>query len=537
MAANTYDYIIVGAGSAGCVLANRLTADGRHKVLLLEAGPGGHPLSRVPISYGQLIQDPAANWCYESEPEEGMANRRIPVPRGRLLGGSSAINGLVYVRGQPRDYDTWAQLGNRGWAWDDLFPIFRKIENYEGGGDDYRAEGGLLHVSECPDESPLYDALLAAGGDLGLAPNADYNGASQEGIVKTQTTIRDGRRMSVAYCYLKPAKARANLHIVTEALATGLIFDGKRCTGVRYREGWRSGGADRTAHAAGEVILAGGSINSPQLLELSGVGQPQVLADHGIDLGHELPGVGENLRDHIAPRMQMEITQPGITYNDRMQGFGAVWQALRYLTTGRGFMSIPSGPVLAFVRSQPHLETPDLQVHFVPFTIADLKRRKLGKTPGITASIYQLLPESRGSIHIKSTDPTEQPAIRYNFLSNALDRQVLIDGVKWTRRILGAPSMDAIRGAELAPGDAVQSDDEILDWIRATAQTAYHPVATCKMGIDPMAVVDPRLKVHGLAGLRIADGSIMPTLMSGNTNAACIMIGEKASEMILEDAA
>lgn len=537
MAEGDFDYIIIGAGSAGCVLANRLTADGRHKVLLLEAGPGGHPLSRVPISYGKLIQDPAANWCYESEPEESMAGRRIPVPRGRVLGGSSAINGLVYVRGQPRDYDIWAQLGNRGWAWNDLFPIFRRMENYEGGDDAFRSEGGPLHVSECPDQSPLYDALIAAGGDLGLAPNADYNGASQEGIVKTQTTIRNGRRMSTAYCYLRPAQNRPNLKIITEALATNLIFEGKRCVGVNYRLGWQKSAQEQSARASGEVILAGGAINSPQLLELSGIGQPALLADRGIALTHQLDGVGENLRDHIAPRMQMGISQPGITYNDRMRGLRAVWQALRYLTTGRGFMSIPSGPVLAFVRSQPHLETPDLQIHFVPFTIADLKRRKLGREPGLTASIYQLLPESRGSIHIKSNDPTMHPAIRYNFLSDAIDRQVLIDGVKWTRRILNAPALDGMRGSEIAPGDEVQSDSEILDWIRGNAQTAYHPVATCKMGVDEMAVVDPRLKVHGLDGLRIADGSIMPTLMSGNTNAACIMIGEKAAEMILEDAA
>jgi choline dehydrogenase len=524
-----YDYIIVGAGSAGCVLANRLSAHPHDKVLLLEAGGETHPLSRVPISYGYFINKPGVNWRYSCEPEAGTKDRAIAVPRGRMLGGSSAINGLVFVRGQPLDYNTWAQLGNRGWSYDDVLPIFKRMETYEGAGDENRGRSGPLRVSDSPDQSPLYDALIKAGEQSGLASDRDYNGPEQESIAKTQTTISNGRRMSVAQCYLAPVRARRNLRIRTRALTQRLIFDGTRCRGVEFKIGDRT----ITAHARKEVVLSAGAINSPQLLELSGVGRREVIAAQGIDMRHELPGVGENLRDHLAPRLITRINGAGVTYNDRMQGLGRAREALRYLRDRSGFMSIPSAPLLAFARTRPELAAPDLQIHFVPFAVENIQTRSLMKEPGMTCTFYQLRPESKGSIHIKSPDPAQYPAIRFNFLSDPLDRQTLVDGMRVARGILGSPAMAQLKGEELKPGKAVQSDDEILDWIRGSAETAYHPTCTCKMGNDAMAVVDAQLKVHGLDGLRIADGSIMPTLVSGNTNAACIMIGEKAAQMIL----
>jgi choline dehydrogenase len=524
-----YDYIIVGAGSAGCVLANRLSADPDDKVLLLEAGGETHPLSRVPISYGYFIDKPDVNWRYFCEPEPGTKGRSILVPRGRMLGGSSAINGLVFVRGQPLDYDTWAQLGNRGWSYDDVLPLFKRMETYEGGADENRGGEGPLRISDSPDQTPLYDALIKAGEECGLPSDRDYNGPRQESIAKTQTTISNGRRMSVSRCYLEPVRSRRNLRVRTHALTRRLLFDGKRCLGVEFRIGDRT----ITAHARKEVVLSAGAINSPQLLELSGIGQREVITAHGIGMRHELPGVGENLRDHLAPRLVTRINGKGVTYNDRMQGLGRARQALRYLRDRSGFMSIPSAPLLAFLRTRQELEAPDLQIHFVPFAVANVQTRSLMKEPGMTCTFYQLRPESKGSIHITSGDPARHPAIRFNFLSDPLDRQTLIDGTRVVRKLLGAPGMAQLKGEELKPGKDVQTDDEILDWIRGNAETAFHPTCTCKMGSDDMAVVDAQLKVHGIEGLRVADGSIMPTLVSGNTNAACIMIGEKASDMIL----
>ena len=524
-----YDFIIVGAGSAGCVLANRLSEDGRWRVLLLEAGPPSHWLSRVPISFAKLIDDPAANWCFRAEPDAGSGGRSIPVPRGRLLGGSSAINGLVFVRGQRLDYDTWAQLGNRGWSYDDVLPIFRRMEHFESGTDEWRAQGGPLRVSEVPDESPLYEALFRAGEEVGLPRNSDYNGASQEGMCKTQVTISRGRRMSTAHCYLRPARGRPNLEVVNRALATSLVLDAGRCLGVRYLRDGRK----EEARAGREVVLCGGSINSPQLLELSGIGRSEVLREHGIEVVHELPGVGENLIDHMAPLVVWRLKPRGVTWNERARGLGLAWQVFRYAATGEGFLSIPSAPVLAFFRSREGLEAPDVQVHFAPFAIRGPTDRRLLPEPGMTCVMYVLRPESRGSVHIRSRGPTEAPAIRFNFLSDALDRRVLVDAVRWVRHIMATRAMDDFRDVEMKPGPDVETDDEIVEWIRATAETAFHPVGTCKMGRDAMAVVDDQLRVHGMEGLRIADGSIMPTLVSGNTNGACIMIGEKASEMML----
>ncbi len=480
-----YDFI-VGSGSASSAQSHRLAESGRHSVLLLEAGPRGHVRSHIPTSYSKLIDNPQANWCYESEPEEATAGKVVPVPRGRLLGGSSAINGLVYVRGQPLDYDGWAQLGNRGWSWADVLPIFRALENYEPGADELRGEGGPLHVGHAVDQSPLYDALFQAGQEAGLPLNPDYNGARQEGITRTQATIRNGHRQSAAWCYLRPARRWPNLDVECEAWAQELLFEGPRCTGVA----WRQHGARREARARGEVISCGGAVNSPQLLELSGIGRPKVLGPLGIPVRHALAGVGENLRDHLAPRMQWRITQKGIAWNDRVAGLGLAWQALRYLATRRGFLNLPSAPVLAFVKTRPELETPDVQIHFITFAIADIKKRELGPTPGITTSCYVMRPESTGSIHLRSADPHAQPAIRFNFLATARDRETMLAGLRWVRRIVEAEAMDPYRGAELAPGPELQTDDELLVWTRENAATAYHPSGTCKMGTDDRAVVD-----------------------------------------------
>ncbi|MDX1434319.1 MAG: GMC family oxidoreductase N-terminal domain-containing protein, partial [Gammaproteobacteria bacterium] len=494
MEERSYDFIVVGAGSSGCVVAARLSESGRRRVLLLEAGPPTPWLATVPISYSKFIDHPPVNWCFLSEPEAGTADRKIPVPRGRMVGGSSALNGLVFVRGQPLDYDAWAQMGNRGWSYDDVLPLFRRMESYEDGASELRGRDGPLHITEARDESPLYDALFAAGREFGLERNPDYNGAEQEGICHTQTTIYRGRRMSAYQSYLVPARRRRNLVVQARAHVERLLLDGRRCSGVRYRVD----DATLEATARAEVVLCAGSINSPQILELSGIGRPDVLAANGIEVRHALEGVGENLRDHIAPRLRWQITRRGITYNDRARGLGLARQILRYAFTRRGFLSLPSAPIIAFFRTRAELATPDVQVHFIPFAIENVRKRELAREPGITVSMYQLRPESTGSIHITSPDPMTAPAIRFNFLAAELDRQTLVAGLRCTRRIVEGRAMDELRGVEVKPGAGVQSDDEILDYIRTTAETAYHPVGTCKMGIDDKAVVDPELRVRGI---------------------------------------
>lgn len=526
-----FDYVVVGAGSAGCVVANRLSANGRYSVLVLEAGKARHWLSPVPVGVAKLIDDPSANWCFAAEPEASLNGRQIPVPRGKLLGGSSAINGMVYVRGQALDFDTWAQLGNRGWSYEDVLPAFKTLENYEAGADEYRATGGPLNVSVTNDQNPFYDGLFAAADELGLPRNPDYNGADQEGMCMTQATISNGRRMSAAHCFLTPATKRSNVTVETETLVTRLTFEGTRCAGIQYRHN----GERREVRANLEVVLSAGAINSPQILELSGVGQPQRLQSLGIEVHHALEGVGENLRDHLSPRLGWGLKQKGVSYNDKASGLGLLWHGLKYLTAKRGFLSLPTAPMLAFVKTREGLASPDVQIHFLPYTFT--AARRLHKSPGITALIYQLRPESTGDIHIKSADAVDAPAINFNFLSNELDRTTTIASVRLTRKIMETNALADLTGTEFKPGTAVETDDEILDWVARSAETAYHPVGTCKMGSDPRAVVDERLRVRGVAGLRVADASIMPTLVSGNTNAASMMIGERAAAMILEDSA
>jgi choline dehydrogenase len=529
MESKTFDYIVVGAGSAGSVIANRLSAKPQHKVLVLEAGRESHPWSRIPVGFAKLINNPAANWLYSSEPDDGTGNRRIPIPRGKLLGGSSSINGMVFVRGQSQDYDQWAQLGNRGWSYREVLPIFKDMESYRGEADDeYRGRGGPLKVTESNETGPLYDALIKAAGSVGIAYTKDYNGAKQDGIGMTQATIRNGRRMSTARCYLDPARTRPNLTIQANALTECLLLEGKRCVGVRYS----INGQTHEARAAREVIVSAGSINSPQLLELSGIGQAERLQTLGLEVRHELKGVGENLRDHYSPRMKWSVpSRLGMTYNDKMRGLGKVKQALMYALDHKGLLGLPAAPIRAYVRTRQGLDAPDAAISWVPFFMTN--DFQLAKQSGITAIMNILRSESTGSIHITSKSAKTPPAVRFNFLTAQLDRDVTLEAMRITRRVMTAPPMKDIATDELAPGVNIQRDDELLDWVKKNAETTYHPVGTCKMGHDPMAVVDDQLLVHGMQGLRVADASIMPTLTSGNTNAPSIMIGEKASRMIL----
>ena len=535
MAAETYDYIVVGAGSAGAVVANRLSASGEYSVLCLEAGSegSGYLWSRVPAGVAKLIDNPKVNWCYRSEPDEGSGQRDIEVPRGKMLGGSSSINGMVFVRGQRQDYAHWAQLGNRGWSYADVLPLFKMMESYEGGDDEFRGRDGFLKVTDSPKLSPFFDKLIQSAEKCGIPHNPDYNGASQEGIAMTQATINKGRRMSTAYCYLDPARSRRNLTIEQNAMAETLILEGKRCVGMRYSVGSQK----REARASREVVVSGGSINSPKILELSGIGQPELLRSHGIEVVHDLPGVGENLRAHYSPRMKYTITQPNTTFNERGNGVRLWGEALKYGLFRKGFIGLSSVPVRMYFRTREGLESPDATVSFMPFFVERVNRvRRIAKQSGVTMNVNVLRSERLGSIHIKSADPAEAPAIRFNFLSAEMDRAGVVFAMRKGREVMNTSPVADIVGEELAPGPQYQTDEELREWVRHNAETTYHPVGTCKMGQDPQAVVDDRLRVHGIEGLRVADASIMPTLTSGNTNAPSIMIGEKCAAMVLEDA-
>ena len=531
----TYDYIVVGAGSAGAAVAHRLSEDPRNKVLLLEAGPAHHPWTYVPVGYAKLINNPTANWLYAAEPEASTTGRRLPVPRGKVLGGSSAINGLAFVRGQAQDFDTWAQMGNRGWSYRDVLPFFKRMESYAGGGDDeLRGRKGPLRVTNPQPRDPLFQALIKAAGEVGIRHNPDYNGAAQDGIAMSQATISQGRRMSTAACYLEPIRYRQNLHIEADALTEGLVLEGKRCTGVR----WSAGGTTYEARCTREVVVSAGTINSPQLLELSGIGQPERLQALGIAVRHALPGVGENLRDHYAPRTRWAIGAKGYTYNDRARGLGLVNQALRYVFAKDSLLKMVAAPMRAFVFSREGLEAPDLLLGWVPMlTEPTPKGPKISATAGMTCNAHPMRPESKGHIHITSADARRPPAITFNFLSAPIDAELTVRAIRIARAVMTAPSMMALATSEIAPGATQTTDAEILDWVRRAGETTYHPVGTCRMGQDAQAVVDEHLRVRGIEGLRVADASIMPTLTSGNTNAPAIMIGEKAADMVLKAAA
>ena len=533
----SYDYIVVGAGSAGAAIASRLTEGGIHRVLLLEAGTEGSNFfwSRVPVGVAKMIDNPAVNWCYASEPDEGSGGRRIEVPRGKMLGGSSSINGMVFIRGQAQDYDHWAQLGNRGWSYQDVLPIFKRMERYEGGSDQFRGREGILRVTDTPRHKvPLLEMIIEAAGKLGLPFNPDQNGAAQEGIGMSQVTIARGRRQSTAYCYLDPARSRPNLMVVQGAMAEALMLEGKRCVGVRYSVG----GVRHEARATREVVVSGGSINSPKLLELSGIGQPDLLRSRGVTPVHELRGVGENLRDHYSPRVKFAIAGKNLTFNDNARGWRLAREAVKYALLGEGFLASTSVPIRMYFRSRPGLETPDCTVSIAPFLYEMIGRqRRVSRRKGITMNVNVLRSESTGSIHIKSADPAEPPAIKFNFLSTEHDRAGVLAAIRKGRELMATSPLKEVTGEEIAPGAQLQTDDELLDWVRKNAETTYHPVGTCKMGSDAMAVVDRELKVHGIEALRVADASIMPTLTSGNTNAPSIMIGEKCSELLLSAAA
>jgi choline dehydrogenase len=527
-----FDYIIVGAGSAGCVLANRLTASGKHHVLLLEAGPSDrHLWLHIPLGFGKLFSDRRFNWRYETEPQPGCHDRKVIAPRGRVLGGSSSINGLIYIRGQAEDFNVWRQLGNAGWSFDEVLPYFRKAEDNERGADEFHGIGGPLAVSDLCDRHSLAEAYVEAALQCGYPRNDDFNGSVQEGAGYYQTTMRNGVRSSTAAGYLKPARRRANLKVVSQALATRIVFDGRRATGIEYL----AGNEKRSASANAEVIVAGGTFNSPQLLQLSGLGPASLLQSHGITVIADASGVGDDLNDHISGRIMLRCKEP-ITLNDAVRSWtGKLVHGLHYLLRRRGYLAIPAVSAGCFLRAHPASATPDSQCSISLFS-AQTVGGDLHPFPGLTGNCVLLRPESRGYVCIKSSDPREAPAINPNYLATQKDRETIVAGVAAMRRIFQAPAMARYIAEEIEPGQRCDNDDDLLDFIRRRGSTTYHPVGTCRMGQDQKAVVDERLRVRGFTGLRVVDASIMPAVVSGNTNAAAIMIGEKGADMILEDA-
>ncbi len=531
MHVESYDYIVVGAGSAGCVLANRLSENPSNRVLLLEAGPRDSSLwIHIPVGYYKSIADPAIGWGYETEPVPGSNNRRISWPRGKVLGGSSSINGLIYIRGQAEDFDHWRQLGNSGWDWDSVKPFFIRSEGRDRGGDAFHGGDGPLGVSDVH-RHELCDAYIEAARQAGIPYNDDFNGARQEGVGYFQLTTRRGLRSSTAVGYLKPARTRPNLRIETGALATKILFEGRRATGIAYRRA----GETRTVGVAKELVLSGGAINSPQLLQLSGVGPGTLLRDHGIEVVSDLAGVGGSLQDHYQVRSIYECIRR-LSVNDEVRSpLHKVAAGLRWALFRTGPLAIGGGHVGLFARTRPELETPDVQFHFIRFS-ADGPGGKLHDFSGVTVSVCQLRPESRGSIHIRSADAQVPPAIQPNYLDTRGDRDTIVAALQLARKIVQIPAMKSYVRREVLPGADVNTDEEMLEYAREQGSTIFHPTSTCRMGQDDMAVVDERLRVRGLQSLRVADASVMPTVISGNTNAACVMIGEKASDMLLQDA-
>jgi choline dehydrogenase len=525
----TYDYIIVGAGSAGCVLASRLTESGKHSVLLLEAGPRDRNIwIHVPLGYGKLFKATKVNWMYQTEPEPHLNGRCVFQPRGKVLGGSSSINGLLYVRGQHEDYDRWRQRGNAGWGYDDVLPFFRKAEDQQRGPDAYHGSGGPLPVSDTRHPDPLSQAFVDAAVQAGLPRNPDFNGAAQEGAGWFQTTTRYGRRASTARSYLRPARRRKNLRVETAALARRIVFEGRKAVAIEYSQG----GVAKCARAEREILISGGAYNSPQLLQLSGVGPADLLKSHGIEIVLDAPGVGRDLQDHLQVRIVTRCTQR-ITLNDIV---GSRWRSmmmgLQYAALRKGPLTIAAGTSGAFLKTNPRLATPDVQIHFLPFS-TDKMGEALHSYSGFSASVCQLRPESRGSLRIKSADPSAAPEIRINYLATETDRTANVEGLKILRRILAAPALKPFSVEEVEPGPKAFSDEELLAFCRQRGSTVYHPTSTCRMGNDPLAVVDQSLRLRGIEGLRVIDASVMPDLVSGNINAAVIMIAEKAADMIL----
>ena len=527
-----YDFIIVGAGSAGCVLANRLSADPKNKVLLLEAGPEDRNLwIHIPLGYGKNLTNRAVNWCFDSV-AEAHANGRIDyLARGKVLGGSSSINGMVYMRGQRQDYDLWAQMGCRGWSYEEVLPYFRKAENNARGPNEFHGVGGPLQVSDLRDKPPILNAFLKAGQEAGMPLNADFNGAQQEGIGLTQTTTANGRRNSAAQAYLKPARGRPNLRVETGARGQRALFEGRRVVGYAYIQN----GQAIQARAAREVIFSGGAYGSPQLLELSGVGDAGRLKAIGIEPTHHLPGVGEGLQDHQVFRMKWRLKGKPGTYNERTRGLTALGEGLKYIFARRGVLTSPTNPINAFFRTRPELETPDVQIQLFPGTYNSMRDRALHKEPGVTLGPTLLRAESRGAVHARSADPFADPLIHTNVLGTDNDLRTAILAMRYCRRVMETEAMRAYYDFEMAPGKDVQSDDEFAAYAREAGSSNWHPASSCRMGPDgdAKAVVDAALRVRGLEGLRVVDASVMPAVVCGNTNAPTIMIAEKAADLML----
>ena len=530
-----FDYIVVGAGSAGCVLANRLSADGKNSVALLEAGDkDSYPWIHVPVGYFKTMGNPRTDWCYQTEPDPGLNGRSINWPRGKVLGGSSSINGLLYVRGQALDYDNWRQLGNSGWAWDDVLPYFQRAESWEGGSDDVRGGGGPLSVIESKVRRGVIDAWVESAVNAGYPRAEDYNGSSQEGVGYFQMTMRDGRRCSSAVAYLHPAMHRKNLTVFTRAHTHQVLFEGNRAIGVDVQLDNRR----VQIKANKEIVLAAGAIGSPQLLMLSGLGPEEHLREHGITPVHALPGVGKNLQDHLQARPVYKCTASTINIETNSLLKKALIGA-RYVFTRGGPMAMAASLGAGFLKSHPSLEQPDIQFHVQPFSKSDMANPDPDAFSAFTASVLQLRPESTGELLLKSASSMDYPAIHPNYLATRTDQDTIVAGIRMARQIARIEPLKDLVTTEHAPGPELPDEDYdgLLDWARNTSTTIFHPTGTCKMGTDPMAVVNERLQVHGVSGLRVADCSIMPRIVSGNTNAPAIMIGEKASDMVLADSA
>ncbi|HET8705882.1 MAG TPA: choline dehydrogenase [Pseudomonadales bacterium] len=524
-----YDYIIVGAGSAGCVLANRLSQTPANKVLLLEAGgKDWNPFIHMPAGVGELLKSTWVNWYFHTAPVPGMKNRSLYWPRGKVLGGSSSMNGMVYIRGHRSDYDEWAELGCNGWSYNEVLPYFKRSEHFQGGENEFHGVGGPLEVTAGTSGHQLFEMFLQAGKDAGYPYTPDFNGAQQEGVGPYHLTItQKGRRCSTAAAFLTPIRLRANLDVQTKAHTTKIIFEGKKAVGVEYKQG----GEIKRARAAKEVILCAGAMQSPQILMLSGVGDAQTLQRFGIPVLQHSPGVGQNMQDHLDVGIQYNVTQP-ITLYSMTKPHVALMTLLKYWLFGTGLGKTNALEAGAFLKTSPELSKPDVQFHFIPAFMLDHAREQ-GPGHGMMLHACQLRPESRGFISLNSPDPLAAPVIQPNFLSAEKDVTVMVEAVKMGRRIFSSPVFSAVLGTEYAPGSSVTTDDEIADFIRRSGETIYHPVGTCKMGVDDMAVVDPQLRVNGVENLRVVDASVMPRLVGGNTNAPTIMIAEKAADLIL----
>jgi choline dehydrogenase len=526
-----FDYVIVGAGAAGCVLANRLSESGRNTVAVIEAGgKDNHIWIKIPAGFNKTVYDDKLNWGYETAPGPHIDNRRIKFPRGKVLGGSGSINGHLYVRGQAADYDMWAQLGCRGWSWTDVLPYFKRAESRIGGDDAVRGRSGPLRIEDQHDPHPLSDAFMAANEALGLRRTPDYNGGDQEGTLLYQQMMHNGRRWSPVDAYLRPALGRQNLEVVTRALVETVDLEGRRAVGVTCRQN----GQRRQIRARRDVILSGGAINTPQLLQISGIGNPEDLGAIGVAVKHALPGVGRNFRDHYAVRVSALVKGAG-SLNERSRGLRLVGEVFRYALTRKGLLASSPSHAGGYLKTRPGLETPDMQLYFAPasYGAGRYGTTVLDTVPGMTLGASQLRPESTGHVKALSSDPTAKPEIQPNYLAVQTDRDALLAAMKYLRRLLATAPLSHHVIEENFPGPAVQTDEQWMAHARATGSTTYHPVGTAKLGTDPMAVVDPlSMKVIGLEGLRVADASCMPRMVSGNTYAATNMIAEKAADLI-----